>query len=48
MPNEGHGIVKTGRNEEQPLDKERAQDPSSPKQDKDQHNTTEGQSKHPQ
>jgi hypothetical protein len=36
MPTKGHGIEKAGRNEEQPADKERAQDSSSPTQDKEQ------------
>lgn len=29
MSKKGHGIVLVGRNEEQPADKQRAQDPSS-------------------
>lgn len=35
-PRNGHGIELNGRNEEQPMDKERAQDPSSEAQDADQ------------
>jgi hypothetical protein len=46
-PKEGHGIALTGRNEEQPVDAERAQDPSSPKQDAEQGNKPEGQSRKP-
>lgn len=41
------GILQTGRNEEQPADKKRAQDPSSAEQDKDQGNAPEGQTKQP-
>jgi hypothetical protein len=35
-PRSGHGIELNGRNEEQPVDKERAQDPSSATQDSEQ------------
>jgi len=37
MTRKGQGIELTGRNEEQPTDRERAQDPSSPRQDAEQH-----------
>jgi hypothetical protein len=50
MPNEpktGHGIERNERNEEQPTDKHRAQDPSSTPQDEEQGNTPGGQSKKP-
>jgi hypothetical protein len=43
MPKHGQGIQLTGRNEEQPVDKTRAQDPSSVKQDKEQGHSVEGQ-----
>jgi hypothetical protein len=43
MPKRGQGIELTGRNEEQPVDKTRAQDPSSAKQDKEQGHTVEGE-----
>jgi hypothetical protein len=36
MTRKGQGIELTGRNEEQPTDRERAQDPSSPRQDAEQ------------
>jgi hypothetical protein len=47
MPNKGHGIQKTGRNEEQPTDMERAQDSSSSRQDKEQGKDGTGQTNHP-
>lgn len=46
-PKAGHGIELNERNEEQPTDKPRAQDPSSEKQDEDQGHGTDGQSKQP-
>jgi hypothetical protein len=46
-PKAGHGIERNERNEDQPTDKHRAQDPSSTPQDKEQGNGTDGQSKKP-
>lgn len=45
MAKSGQGIELTGRNEQQPIDKERAQDPSSSRQDKEQGNIPDGQTK---
>jgi hypothetical protein len=44
-PVERHGIVRTERGEDQPVDKKRAQDPSSKARDKEQSNEPGGQSK---
>lgn len=47
-PKSGHSIELNGRSEEQPEDVERAQDPSSKQQDKEQGNKPEGQTKKPE
>lgn len=44
----GHGIESNGRNEEQPEDLERAQDPSSERQDKEQGHEPNGQTEKPE
>jgi hypothetical protein len=44
-PKTGHGIERNERNEEQPTDKARAQDPSSEAQDEEQGHGKDGQSK---
>lgn len=43
-PKSAHGIEQNERNEEQPTDKARAQDPSSEAQDEDQGREPSGQS----
>jgi hypothetical protein len=47
-PKSGHGIELNGRNEEQPADAERAQDPSSEAQDEEQCHKPDGQTKQPE